>query len=183
MSNVESNSIVVDASYEKFITDLATTSSEQTFTNSSAAHALAIVRTIFKNSKSNICMFTGKLDLIYEDGELLSNLREFIDGHNGNLKILIQEEGFVDGDNVFLRTALGCKNAANVIVKKAAGNKLSGIKKHFLVADDRSYRVETDVNSKTAIGCFNDRGVAQKLNTAFNEMFENSADAFSCNPV
>ncbi|MFZ2269438.1 MAG: hypothetical protein WAV95_17835 [Azonexus sp.] len=168
----------IDVEYDKFINKLAETSDTRTITNGSSSHALSILRSVFKHSKNYVKIFTGRLcETVYNDDTLLIEAANFI-SKGGKLEILIQEGGIaaIAGHKFLESIKKNCNDTKDInsrlIIKGLDDSHvLSKADVHFLVADDKIYRVEDDITNKTAVGCFNDPERSMKLNAIFESAF------------
>lgn len=163
----------VDEIYDAFVEQLASSGDSRTISNSSSRHALSILRAIFKHSSQSIKLFSGNVEpSVYNDQKLLEEAKKFVQDRQGKIELLIQNPEEVDCDsNLFLKEL--CEfSTENVSIKSVSANHpLKKSSAHFVVADAKSYRVETNVKAHTAICCFKDEERARGLLAIFESAF------------
>lgn len=164
--------LVIDPEYEVFVKDLAARQDSKTFSNQSRSHALTILRNVFNTAEKYVDIFSGKLNpSVYNDKKLLESVSAFIE-KGGKVNILLQNDISPDrlkDENDFLnlmfKNRVGGCCSVGVVTK---GNHLETANVHFLVSDDRTYRVELDIINHTAVCSFQAVPVATKLRDFFN---------------
>lgn len=163
----------VDDNYDKFVENLAKNHVAQVFTNQSSSHALSILRNVFKYADKEVNIFSGTLDsCVYNDKELISAAENFLKTKHGIVRVLLQGDvahSRKDVENDFLHVIL---SLGGDIKLAQDDNPLKNVDNHFLVADSKAYRVELDVNERSAVCNFNDESLGTQLKNVFNSSWE-----------
>jgi hypothetical protein len=164
--------IEVDHAYETFVLDLATRKDPKTFSNQSRSHALTILRNVFESAERYVDIFSGELfSPVYNDKRLLVSVRAFV-SKGGEVNILLQKEipkSRLSDKNDFLNIMYDKrdKGCSVKIVNKSTA--LGQATSHFLVSDDRMYRVELDTVKHMAVCSFQERSMSVMLKNLFNK--------------
>lgn len=177
--------VTVDVEYEAFVARLATGKDKRTISNSSKSHALSILRNVFRSAEEYVKLFSGSLSTdVYNDETLIHEMKKFVD-KNGRVSVLVQKPDLLNQDakNEFLAQLLTLKDNERVEVKEALeGNILKDVEAHFLVSDDRMYRIEVDIINNTAVGSFNDNQRAVRLRDIFDKASKDNARLYEPTP-
>lgn len=173
--------VKVDVEYEAFVTRLAKDKDGRTISNSSKGHALSILRSVFRSAQEYVKLFSGSLSPdVYNDETLIREMKNFVEGkgddrsgREGKVQVLIQNPAD-------LQPGVGNKFLAELLTLREAGreveinevldqNHLKDAEMHFLVSDDRMYRIEVDIVKNTAVSSFNDAQRAVRLKDVFDD--------------
>lgn len=166
--------------YITYITQLANSKSNVEFLNSDEEHALAVLVQIIKSAQSTLRIFAGALcSTVPSNPEYISALSDFIE-KGGQVMIALNAFSSEDStnSNLFKRLAyyieLGkdihiySTDAHPYLVSDPAKNEI-----HFTIGDNCSYRVETDIERKTAKCNFNNPEAAANLIDFFDKVVSN----------
>lgn len=162
----------IDTEYEVFVQDLAKRKDAKTFSNQSRSHALTILHNVFDSAEKYVDIFSGNLDpAVYDNEKLLDSVKNFIEKRGGKVNVLLQEEvceARLSDSNNFIGTILANSDNGCSIQVVTQNNNLAKADKHFLVADDRIYRVELDIVKHTAVCSFQESSIAINLRALFD---------------
>lgn len=161
--------------YYKFVRDLAVNKTDRIFLNSDEEHGLVVYVNMLNNAKCKVRIFAGNLcEHIGNKPEFVEAISDFVE-RGGTVNILLNDynEDLVVKSPLFKRLAYYVSENKKIVVKQTEvsaklGNNGSV---HFSIADDTSYRLETDVIERTAQCNFNNTTVAKKLIDAFDLVF------------
>lgn len=171
--------VTVDVEYEAFIARLAKDKDTRTISNSSPSHALSILRNVFRSAQEYVKLFSGSLSTnVYNDETLIHEMKKFVNDRSGKVSVLVQSPDRLnqDAENEFLAQLLTLKSTERVEVKEVLEeNILKDADVHFLVSDDRIYRIEVDIVKNTAVGSFNDNQRAVQLRDIFDKAIKDNA--------
>jgi hypothetical protein len=164
--------------YRKFVATLATENSNQTFLNSDEDHAAVVFEQIFKDSKSELRIFAGSLcSKVANSPAYIEALSGFLE-RGGKLNILLNNYNpeCAKNSNVFKRLAYYISEGKSISIKRTTSKPYfandPGKKEiHFTVGDDKSYRIETDIESRTAECNLNNPNIAKIYIEFFDKKF------------
>lgn len=160
--------------YKNAVTNIAAKGENNLLHNAGNDHALIIFENIFKNAKKEILISAHDLTNpeVSNKEEYISSLLSFLD-HNVDSKLYILVSDFQESYKNFdlykkLANSIAYKEN-RVKIKNSNGFQFTsgGSTVHFCVADERMYRLETDIQKRTAICNFGDEETANKLANAF----------------
>jgi len=164
----------IDPVYDAFVNELAERRDPKVISNRSSSHALSILRNVFKYAKSEVNIFTGELDpCVYNDKVLLEYAENFV-GKGGKIKVILQNEipqERMEAPQDFYNFAVS-KGEIKLADEK---HPLKKIEKHFLVSDCMAYRLELNIEERSAVCSFNDEHHASQLNDIFNAAWASAA--------
>ena len=152
----------------------------RTFLNSDKEKALVVLVELFKSAKNSVRIFAANLcNYVGTEPEYIEALSDFIE-KGGEVKILLNSfaEENVRNSKLFKRLAYYKSEGKNIVVKKTAvkpyyvGDENKN-EVHFTIADDKGYRIETDVEKRTARCNFNNPDEAKSTAEFFDKVFEN----------
>lgn len=166
--------------YITYISQLAQNKSNVEFLNSDEDHALSVLVQIIKSAQTTLRIFAGALcSAVPSNPEYISALSDFIE-KGGKLTIALNAFSPEDAtnSNLFKRLAyyieLGkdihiySTDAHPYLVSDPLKNEI-----HFTIGDNCSYRVETDIERKTAKCNFNNPEAAANLIDFFDKVISN----------
>lgn len=167
--------------YIAYIQMLAKGNVDRIYMNSGDEHALIVLIELFKKAANSIRIFAGSLcGSLGDDIQYIYAISNFID-KGGNVKILVTEynEDKAYNSPLYRQLAFFKDLGKSVEIKHTdfrirSNNSEDTTDKHFTVADSQSYRIETNIEDRTARGNFNDSETAQKLEDMFDEMFSSN---------
>lgn len=164
--------------YEQFVRLLARNNDDRTFLNSDEAHALTVFVQMFRSAMEEVRIFAGCLcKYIGNEPEYIIALSEFIE-RGGKLYILLNayDESLAKESNLFKRLSYYKSLSKPVYIKTSNTHPymLKDGKKnevHFSVADNKAYRIETDIVKRSAVCNFNNPVLAKQITELFDELF------------
>ena len=164
--------------YELFLQDVAAIGENRTFLNSSEEHAVSVLVKIFQISNTTIRIFAGCLyEHVGNDPAYIIALSEFVE-RGGKLYILLNkfDEDKAKSSNLYKRLAYYKSLGKPVFVKGTSAHpyrKNDPDKKevHFTIGDEKSYRIETDIEKRTAECNFNNPTLAKDTADFFDFLF------------
>lgn len=172
-----------DKDYRDFVSLLAKSGEDRVFLNSNEDHALDVLVQLFKISNKHIRIFAGCLcKHVGNMPEYIIALSEFVE-RNGVLDILLNsyDENSAKTSNLYKRLAYYKAMGKPINVKKTSvrpylNDDPDKKEVHFTIGDSKSYRIETDVEARTAECNFNNPPIAKATEDFFDELFnsENS---------
>ena len=163
--------------YRKHIQYLAKNHIGRTFMNSDEEHAAIVLNSIFKTATTTVRIFAGNLcHHVGTTPGYIESLSDFID-RGGEVRMLLNNCNDEDlrGSNLFKRLAYYKSIDKPVFIKKTS-KKVYLTKDpdrkevHFTVGDQSSFRLETDITKRSAIGDFNN-AIAEKYASFFDRIF------------
>ncbi|MDR1729992.1 MAG: hypothetical protein LBR52_04950 [Prevotellaceae bacterium] len=175
--------------YRKFIKHLSNSQSPKEFLNSDEDHALVIFEQLFSQAKKDIRIFAGSLccdsDKNYHvanDSQYISALSEFVE-RGGKVKIILNDFNPVAAvkSNLMRRLLYYKVEFHDRIEIKTTTTKLSYKEDveqksiHFTVIDNNAYRIETNIEQRSATGSFNNEEVAVGLIRIFDDIYQNKS--------
>lgn len=172
--------------YFRRIDECAANRTSVTIPNSLPTHARYLMTKMFSLSKSQVRLFSGKLErtvdrggnsgcppaAVYGDANLLEAVQRFLARENVVLRVLVQQD--VDGglaSHPLVSLISGMKEngtlKGTVEFRQLQGEQTK-IENHFMVADDSAYRLEFDHDPCQAQANFNNVSIARGLIDAFD---------------
>jgi len=170
--------MAVEKNYKDFVMALSISGENKTFLNSDEEHALEVLVRIFQTAQKEVRIFAGCLcHHVGNKQEYIIALSEFLE-RGGKLKILLNKynEENAKASNLYKRLAYYKEKNYPVEVKESKAcpyftEDPSKKEIHFTVADDKAYRIETDIEKRTAECNFNNPNLAKDLITFFDGLF------------
>lgn len=161
--------------YKQEIFQLAKEKADQIFYNSSEEHAAIVHQAIAQTAEKYISILSCSLcSEISNNGNYCSSIDAFLSNNQSHLIRVI----LTDYDEEFLSKpiAMVLKKYPSQVQVRLFGGRVTkdGKPVHFTFADDRMFRIETDIDKHMAYGNFNSPKQVQILNTAFNNVFNRS---------
>lgn len=163
--------------YYHSIDKCAAEESNKYIENGMPAHATYLMLKMFQKAKHEVRLFSGSLCLsrskddtpnmekVYSSSELIRAAVSFVKDRNGTLNIILEKD--IDGglETHPLIIALkenGATTAGRVTVRRLNGDAQLQDSRHFMVMDNRAYRVEYDDKNTKAFANFGDSITATK---------------------
>lgn len=167
------------AEYKVFVHTLARNSEDRIFLNSDEDKAVVVLVQLIQNAQQELRIFAGNLcNQVGEDSNYIIAISEFVE-RGGKVKILLNnyDATCAKNSNLFKRLAYYIAQGKNISVRKtdAKPYRTSDIDKkeiHFTVSDDVAYRIETDIEKRTAECNFNSPQVAKGIADFFDGLFD-----------
>lgn len=164
--------------YRNYVKHLAANEEPRTFLNEDEDHALEVLIQLFSISKQEVRIFAGCLcKHVGDKDEYVIAISDFIE-RGGRLKILLNayDEECVRNSNLYRRLYYYKTIGKEIIVKTTEAHPYLTKDKdknevHFTIGDNKSYRIETDVNNRTAECNFNNPQLAVLLVKFFDNIF------------
>lgn len=162
-------------SYKTFVHNLAETQTNKVFLNSDNNKMLSVFQEMFEHSNTDFRIFAGGLcNEVTGSKEYIEAISNFIE-KKGNLYILLnnfhQEQASVH--NLYKRLAYYQSLGEYHIFIKSTKQQIlyEGATAHLAIGDHCSYRIETDIEKRTAICNMSDSGYTEKLVSFFDTLF------------
>ncbi|WP_296006666.1 hypothetical protein [uncultured Alistipes sp.] len=175
--------------YIEYISQLANNKINKNFSNSDEDHALEVLIKIFQSSNKIIRIFAGSLcSDVPNDPRYIAALSDFIE-RAGQVRILLNDFNTesAKNSNLFKRLAYytSLDNTDIQIHKTPAKPYLKKDPQknpvHFTVGDANAYRVETDIEKRTANCNFNHPEGAENLIAFFDQIERSHAEKIDLN--
>lgn len=161
--------------YKKAIFALAEERKDQLFYNSSELHAEIVHQAIAKTAERYICILSGSLCTEISNNERYCELMNEFLSKDASRKVQII---LTDYQESFLLKSLNIvfqKYRKQVDVRRFNGSvRRNNLPVHFTFADDRMFRLETDIEKHMAFGNFNSPEQVMSLKNVFNDVFQRS---------
>lgn len=167
-----------DRYYKLFVESQARSGENRTFLNSDEDHALDVLVQLFQLAQNKVRIFAGSLcHHVGNKAEYVIALSEFIE-RGGTLHILLNafNEEYARSSNLYKRLAYYKSQGKPVVVKttKARPYRTDDPEKkqvHFTIGDEKAYRIETDIDKRTAECNFNNPTLAKETAEFFDNIF------------
>lgn len=162
--------------YKNEILALAVNKTNQIFYNSSEAHAEIVHQAIVKTAENYICIFSGSLCTeISNNTQYCELMDQFLAGNpQRRVRIVL-----TDFNSYFKNRPLFDvfrKHKEQVEMRSFQGSvRRNGNPVHFAFADDRMFRLETDIEKHMAFGNFNSPEQVKSLKSVFDNVFGRSS--------
>lgn len=170
---------MAEKAYRDFVHALAINRENKVFLNSDENHALDVLVEIFQNAKDEVRIFAGSLcKHVGNEERYIVALSDFLD-RKGKLRILLNDYNpdYAKNSDLYKRLAFykGLSEGDIIIKSTKATPHLKSdtedINVHFTIGDRNSYRLETDIENRTAICNFNDTDRSSVLADFFDKLF------------
>ena len=170
--------MMVDVSYKLFIRQLAKNHDSRVFLNSDEDHALAVFVQLFQIAQKEIKIFAGCLcKHVGNQTEYVVALSEFIE-RGGAIRILLNDydENAAKESTLYKRLAYYISKGYPVEVKTTTArpylsNDPDKKPIHFTEVDGVAYRLETDIDKRTAECSLNNPAMAGAIATFFDGLY------------
>lgn len=170
--------MMVDLSYKLFVKQLADNHDSRIFLNSDEDHALAVFVQLFQIAQKEIKIFAGCLcKHVGNQPEYVVALSEFIE-RGGTLHVLLNDydEKAAKVSILYKRLAYYISKGYPVEIKTTTARPYLSRdpnKKpiHFTEVDCVAYRIETDIDKRTAECSFNNPAMAGAISTFFDGLY------------
>lgn len=164
--------------YIEYISLLSHNKVNKDFSNSDEDHAIEVLVKIFEQSKDHIRIFAKSLcnNNVSNNPKYIAALSDFIE-RGGQVEIAVNSyiEDNIRQSNLFKRLAYYLTQGKQIKIYRSNAKPylLSDPDRkevHFTIGDDISYRLETDIEKRTAICNFNSPERAQILIDFFEKI-------------
>jgi len=161
--------------YSETIESYAKGSVDSEFFNSGDEHAMIVLSLLVQYAKESIHIYCGNLcSEVSNNQKYLNNLREFFK-RGGNAKVALCELDTLKIDSQVVNKdifKLFSEFSSQVSIKTTNKKVVENTKQvHFTIADDKAYRLETDIVCKKARGNFGSEKVVAVLECIFWKIF------------
>lgn len=165
--------------YKVFVHTLARNSEDRIFLNSDEDKAVVVLVQLIQNAQQELRIFAGNLcNQVGDNPDYIIAISEFVE-RDGKIKILLNkyDSSCAKNSNLFKRLAYYSAQGKNIFVKKTNTKpyRTSDTEKkeiHFTVSDHVAYRIETDIEKRTAECNFNSPQVAKGIADFFDGLFD-----------
>ncbi|MFT4223447.1 hypothetical protein [Dysgonomonas sp.] len=161
--------------YARMIADLAENGKNQKFLNSSDEHALIVLKNIVKYATSSIKTLCGNMcSEVSNDDEYIELVDKYLKGgHNRIFYILFDNYSscFESGKIASVLKKYPTQVKIRRFKDEYSHLYYNGDPVHLTVSDNKSFRLETDINNKMAWGNFNDPIAAKEFTEVFDTYF------------
>lgn len=157
--------------YKKEIFELAKNQEDKIFYNSSEKHAAIVHQAIASSAKKYICIYSSCLCTeISNNDEYCRYIDEFLSKDKERTIRIILTDYSCDFAQKPIAKVLK-KYPDQVSIKKFEGSVVYNNQQiHFTIADDRMFRLETDIKQHLAYGNFNAPDNVMTLKTLFDKI-------------
>lgn len=164
--------------YKSFVKNLAQNKVDRVFLNSDTEHAIDVLPEIFRISKTIVRIFAGSLcNEVGNAPEYIESLSDFIE-RGGEVRILLNkyDPELAKTSNLFKRLAYYHSLKKKVAVKHTTtsfyrSNDPEKKEVHFTLGDDHAYRIENDIEKRTATCNLNSPELTQHLIAQYDTAF------------
>lgn len=168
-----------DSNYKEFVNSISKSGENRTFLNSDEEHALDVLIQLFQQARHTVRIFAGCLcKHVGNRSEYVVAISEFIEREGTSLYILLNDfdEEFAKSSNLFKRLAYYKTLGKSIYIKSTTSRpyRIEDPQKkevHFTVGDENAYRIETDIEKRTAECNFNNPALAKETATFFDSLF------------
>lgn len=165
--------------YKYFVHSLAMNNEARIFLNSDEDKAIVVLVELIQKAQSELRIFAGNLcNSVGDNSEYIIAISEFIE-KGGNVKILLNDykEECAKESNLYKRLAYYIAQNKNICIKATKVKPYLTRDEerkpvHFTVGDKASYRIETDIEKRTAECNFNSPEVAKRIADFFDDLFK-----------
>ena len=168
--------------YIEYISQLSYNKVDKDFANSDEQHAIEVLVKIFEQSKDVVRIFARSLcnNAVSNSPKYIVALSDFIE-RGGKVEIAVNSynEEDVKQSNLFKRLYYYITDGKQVKIYKTDAkpyltNDPEKKEVHFTIGDDIAYRLETDIERRTAVGNFNSPERAKSLIDFFEKIKESA---------
>ena len=169
---------------------------DENVSNGKPEHAAYLIYKFLTNGTRSIKLFSGSLKqetsevAIYRDPQIVDAARAFLHRSGTSLQVALENDlDTRDGEAHPLVAAVKQDQDAGLVhgdfnIRKVPERILNRLREvgypyHFLVMDERAYRLETDKEAARATANFGDRTYARALSGLFDDIWEHSESATS----
>ena len=163
--------------YSDYISSLRKKRINRIFMNSDSEKRKTVYSELLQSANSNLRFLAGNLcDEITNSEDFVEGISDFIE-NNGKLEIILNQydEGQIKASNLYKRLAFySAQNYDVSVMNTSMTVKISIHDKetpaHFAVADHLAYRLEVDIEKRTAICNMKDETLSRKLVEIFTQI-------------
>lgn len=184
-----------EIAYYRSIDKCAAEGSDKFIENSMPAHATYLMLKMFQKAVGEVRLFSGSLcmsrikedipsdEKVYASNKLIKEAISFLQDRSGVLEIVLEKD--IDGSlgtHPLITAISAIKNQikGRVVVRKLSSGNAIPDKKHFMVMDNKAYRVEYDHDNTKAVANFGDTERASQWAQYFDKVLvKNSSVIFT----
>ena len=158
--------------YKLAIEEFAESEEDYEFPNSGEIHAAIVMSNILRKAKRKIIMFAGDLNgKVSGDADYLIELENFLK-RSGSLELILENNPSVNSKANNVIKKYKNNNVKTYLFDDAIAKKNNFNKPpfHFIVADNRMFRIEFDTETFKAKCNFNSPKIASDLTNLFSKM-------------
>ena len=166
--------------YYEFVKGLADRKENFVFSNSDAEKMLSVFSVMLNNAEKEFRIFAGSLcNETTEDEKYIEAVTDFLE-RGGKLRILLNNfnDKAAFKSKLFRRLYYLYTIGKDIRIRTTAeqpyiSDKNGRINVHFSVGDKNSYRIEQDIEKRTAVCNMNGSSQAEELSRLFDKIFDN----------
>jgi CMP-N-acetylneuraminic acid synthetase len=157
--------------YKEAVSKLAANRTNSRFSNKGTDHAKVVIEHIFGAAEESVRWYSGCIasDFLLS-AEIQKAMNTYLERQGAELVVIT--EFAADPQSLSFLKSFGDK-AKVFSLEHATTETKQSLPTHFMVADGKSFRLETDNVKREAIVNFNDPAIAARL----TELFDNAIDA------
>lgn len=167
--------------YIKAVDHYAKNRVDAEFTNKGPDHAAIVASRIFEYAEKSVKIFTGEFkSTVADNPKYIQALKRFVNS-NKPLYVVLEKEPLDENISNALKFVIESSKdpTLNVHYKIATNDFFENVRNsfkshnlyHFMLGDDRTYRIEIEPNDFKAICNFNDEKIARRLSHTFDSFF------------
>jgi hypothetical protein len=169
--------------YEHIVRRLANSKSPSVSYNSGSVHSTVVMEHIFRTSTESVKIVTGHFhkDVCGDvENRFLESLEKYLIS-GGKLDVIMDNYSLLEDSNAVLslltQFALSPNYSSNIHVRTTNQKVRMGSREvHFMIGDERMYRLEYDKENFIAEFCFNDIETVKTLSKKFDILFESASE-------
>lgn len=178
--------------YADNVKDKAARKEDYLFHNEGNAHAKIILENLFRNADSHIRIAANTLNNeVVNSSEYMDAMKCFLDKDNTRLDIIVTQiprKGDVNMDDSLYGLLLNhhAYNDGRITVKSGEGKSFrdkDGERVNFCTGDDMMFRLEDNIEARTAVANFNNPDTTRTLINTFDGVFNNIEKKFDLNDL
>ena len=173
--------------YFKLIDEAQAAGKKELISNSRAEHAVYLLYKLLEAADHSVKIYSGNLArhfgnvLAYGESKVAEAAVAFLRREDSELSIITVEDLDVDkgqtpSEHPLLVEIAKSEVQGQVVLARGNQEDWNNFKYHFIVADDKSVRVEYDTNNLKAFVNFGDSELAKKLGGFFDFLMERSEE-------
>jgi|GEM_PF-2931605 len=181
---MSTTNVLNDVEYDESVARFAKKRMNMEFNNKGVSHAVTVVKNLLDTAENSVKMFSEQLNSTVADNHLfLESLKKYIESGK-TFELLLEKIPDKQNRSKALNMVLeySSKSDNNVKHKIISADSLRDmgahfsnkdkIAYHFIVVDNRAFRVETDPQEFKATCNFNDPDVAGAFSKLFDKYFK-----------
>jgi hypothetical protein len=156
--------------YREAVALAATTKLDSRFSNKGSDHAKVVMQYIFRSADNCVRWYSGRIasDFLLSH-ELKNAVTDYLNKDGSKLIIIAEKKA--DPESLIFLQLFKSKVEIHFLSELDLKPKIS-LPGHFIVADDISFRLETNDATREAIVNFNEPAIARRLITLFDNVID-----------